>query len=314
MDQLISIIRQSDAILRSAQQAIDQGQRLDIRNDVVFKTVFAGDRDDSRRALCSLASAFTNAPVRDLVVLNNELLPEHLLGKVSHLDLHLMFNGGEQMNIEIQNRRTRDDLLSRAHFYAGKLTASQLVRGDNYRNLHRVYQVFLLNYIEFENSQTLERNYLHTERHDHAILDDKENIYFIELPRLRAFKERYVRGELLVKGLSLQEKWSMFIRYQHNPQLKNLREELCQAEEGIMHANAVVERTSANMNEWAKQLFREKVEMDYYADMSASREEGREEGQEQKAIEIARNMKAARFPLDQIMTLTGLSLQEIEEL
>jgi hypothetical protein len=50
--------------------------------------------------------------------------------------------------------------------------------------------------------------------------------------------------------------------------------------------------------------------MDYYADMSASREEG----QEQKAIEIARNMKVARFPLDQIMSLTGLPLQEIEKL
>jgi hypothetical protein len=57
-------------------------------------------------------------------------------------------------------------------------------------------------------------------------------------------------------------------------------------------------------------VLREKVEMDYYANMSAFREEG----QEQKAIEIARNMKVARFPSDQIMTLTGLSLQEIEEL
>jgi predicted transposase/invertase (TIGR01784 family) len=44
------------------------------------------------------------------------------------------------------------------------------------------------------------------------------------------------------------------------------------------------------------------------------KEEGRIEGQKEKAVEIARQLLAEKFPVDKISKLTGLSAEEISEL
>jgi len=62
--------------------------------DIVFKTIFSGKDEDSREALRLLLSGCIHRQVRDFRLLNTEMLPTFLLGKVFRLDVHVTFNDG----------------------------------------------------------------------------------------------------------------------------------------------------------------------------------------------------------------------------
>jgi predicted transposase/invertase (TIGR01784 family) len=61
----------------------------------------------------------------------------------------------------------------------------------------------------------------------------------------------------------------------------DLIKELCREDRGIMSAEKVLNKVSQEYEEWAKALFREKVEMDYRSEMYASHRKGYQEGLEQ---------------------------------
>jgi predicted transposase/invertase (TIGR01784 family) len=118
--------------------------------------------------------------------------------------------------------------------------------------------------------------------------------------------------------LSTEEKWCIYFRYAQDEEKAGFIKELCQGEEGIMQAEKILKKVSREEEEWARALFREKMEMDYRSGMHASHRKGYQEGiqaAEQRAeLALARRMKAHGRPLAQIVEDTGLSPEEIENL
>ncbi|MDR2501264.1 MAG: Rpn family recombination-promoting nuclease/putative transposase, partial [Treponema sp.] len=106
---------------RRAKGYAAQGKTLNPLLDVVFKSLFGGNSEDSREALRSLLTSCLCQPVIGVKVLNTELLPEYLAGKTVRLDVHVTFNGGEQADLEIQINKTGDDFKTRALLYGSKL-------------------------------------------------------------------------------------------------------------------------------------------------------------------------------------------------
>jgi hypothetical protein len=76
----------------------------------VFKTLFASPEPDSKEALKALVSDCIHRPVRNLSVKNPEVLPGYPWGKLFRLDIHAVFNDGEEADIEMQVKKTDDDL------------------------------------------------------------------------------------------------------------------------------------------------------------------------------------------------------------
>jgi predicted transposase/invertase (TIGR01784 family) len=104
-----------------------------------------------------------------------------------------------------------------------------------------------------------------------------------------------------------------------------------------MRAERALTKVSRDMEKWARALFREKAEMDYYSAMATARDTARDQGlaeglAEGKAkglaegyerakqesyrekLEIARKMKTGGLPVAEIVTYTGIDAETVEKM
>ncbi|GHV47252.1 hypothetical protein AGMMS49546_36670 [Spirochaetia bacterium] len=310
------------AVRRLARKYAAEGRILDVMLDIVFKLLFTANDDDSREALRLLLSDCTHRPVRNVQVQNNEILPEYLTGKTVRLDIHVTFNDGEQADLEIQVKKTDDDLKARALLLGAKLLAGQMKRGEKYREAKRVYQIFFLNCELFPGSNKVPRRYFAMEETEHDKLSQDLEIIIYEMPKLKQVVKAYFEGKVELKNLSPEQKWCIYFRYKGNEKMESLIQELCRQEEGIMRADCALSRISRDQEKWAKALFREKAAMDYRSGLYAAGKAGEERGFEKGKIigdtgakeGIVRSLKAQGVSPDIISTATGLSLTDIEQL
>jgi predicted transposase/invertase (TIGR01784 family) len=259
-------------IARMARDCVAQGKILNLLLDIVFKTVFSGGSDDSQIALKSLLSACVHREVSGVHVVNSEITPEYLTGKTVRLDIHVTFNDGgtgkpATADLEMQMGTNGEDIPARAIFYASRLLSGQGHRGEEYFDLKRVYQIFFLNNTLWPDSPLVPRRYAMLEKTEHDQLNDLVEIILYELPKLEEKVNRVLEGVEGVENLSLEEKWCIYLKYHEEEEKSPLIKELCQEEAGIMSAEKVLYEVSAEYEEWARALFREKAEMDYRSGM-----------------------------------------------
>jgi predicted transposase/invertase (TIGR01784 family) len=311
-------------IRREARENAAQGKplTLDLTLDVVFKALFIGDNPDSREALASLISACIHRPVTDVVVLDPELIPDHLRGKVFRLDVLAAFNDGEKGNLEMQTgTSSTEELKNRSSVYASRMLSSQALRGKEYRDMKRVYQIFFLDFVLFPKSTKLPRRYRFLEETEHDELTDLVEVIYYEIPKLEQKLEQKLKtcldgGEGL-EQLSAEERWCAYFLYKRDAAKRPLITKLCEIERGIMKAEQALGRISRNEMEWARAMSQQRARMDYYSDMDGAERKG-EERERAKAWEekraIVRNMQAAGLSVEQIATFTGLPPEEIAAL
>jgi predicted transposase/invertase (TIGR01784 family) len=169
----------SKELKKLARENAAQGKPLCLMDDVVFKTMFGSDTEDSREALRSLLSACIRREVTSFRLANNELIPAHLDAKFSRLDVHVIFNDGEAADLEMQMGKSGDDLRSRAALYNAMLLSAQSRKGGSYGEIKRVYQIFFLNCILFPQSDKLPRRYSYREETEHDLLTEADRNYFL---------------------------------------------------------------------------------------------------------------------------------------
>ncbi|GHT68580.1 hypothetical protein FACS1894110_16450 [Spirochaetia bacterium] len=291
---------------RLARKYAAEGRILDVMLDIVFKSLFTADDEDSREALRLLLSDCTHRNVRDMQVQNSEILPEYLTGKAVRLDILVTFNNGEQADLEMQIRKSDDDLKARALLLGTKLLAGQMKRGTKYQETKRVYQIFFLNCILFPGSDKVPRRYFPMEETEHDRLSNKLEIIFYEMPKLEKVVRAYFEGKADLKILPKEQKWCIFFRYKNNEKMEPLIQELCKQEEGIMRADRALAKISRNQQKWARAFSREVGIIDHESGLYAAGKV-RAEG-------IARKMKADNIPPEKIQEYTGLSSEDIENL
>jgi predicted transposase/invertase (TIGR01784 family) len=324
-------------LIRRAKEFASQGKSLDLTLDVVFKALFAGPSGDSHEALRSLLSACIKHPVRNLVVRNNEIGPEDLTGKTVNLDIHASFNDGEEADIEMQAGMGGDDIKIRAVVYSARVLSAQAKRGEKYREVKRVYQIFFVDRILFPDSEKVPRRYSMREETEHDQLSDVMEIIFYELPKLDGYVQRYREGKVELKELPLEVKWGIYLRYQSKEGVEDMIRELSRGADGIRCAERELGRMSRDAEQWARALFREKAAMDYRSGMGNARDRGREEGiklgeargrqegikigeargQEQarrEKLEIARKLREIGLSSTQIQETLGLPPEETGKL
>ena len=305
-------------IFRPARDYSQDDEPLPILNDTVFKAMLASDTEDSREALRSLLCACTNREITDVKVVNGELFPAHMDAKIPRIDVLVTFNDGEAAALEMQIGKSDDDLKDRAAYYASALYSGQSRRGKKYRDIKRVYQIFFLNCVLFPESEKLPRRYGYREEKEHDLLTEAVEIIYYELPKLEKRVEEYFAGKAGTENLSMDEKWCIFMRYHHEKRVEPLIKELCQREEGIMHAEKTVVKISRSYKKFARELSIMKRDMEHDARIDAIREEVREEFRKEvrteEKLQIARNLLAKGSTPDFVHDITGLDLETIANL
>jgi len=294
---------------------IDEQKPLSILDDGVFKAMLTANSEESREALKSLLSACTHREVRAVKVINNELNPPHLDAKSARLDVHVTFNDGEIADLEMQVKKTGDDLKTRAEAYTAMLLSSQTKKGNLYKEVRRVYQIFFLNCVLFPNSAKLPRRYSYYEEEEHDRLSNVTEIIFYEFPKLERKVQELLESGGNYKTLSEEVKWCIFMRYRHEKNAVSLINELCREEEGIMFAEKALTKVSRDYRKYARNMAIIKNSMDYASDTYyKGKIEGETIGYERANLEIARKMKARGHPFAEIAEDTGLSEETVAHL
>ena len=271
---------------------------LDPKADLTFKKIFAGHPDLLISLLNALLPLKRNQQIKSIEYLPTELVPVDPLHKDTIVDVRCRDVEGRQFVVEMQMAWT-DAFKQRVLFNASKAYVSQAEMGCKYEDLQPVYSLNLVNEI-FEKDM---KEYKH---HYHIVHDKRTKkvieglcFTFIELPKFHPHTMKEKRMTVL---------WLRFLteindKTQEVPAELLESPEISKALEEVKISAFTAEELRAYDKFWDR-VSSEKTLM-----------EGRyDEGKQDKALEIAQNLKSAGMDVDTICKMTGLSKEEIEEL
>lgn len=283
----------------------------DPRYDTTFKKVF-GDPVMLKSFLNAMLPLADDEQVEDIEYLTPEMLPKTLDGKFSIVDVRCRDSKGRQFIVEMQMVWS-EEFKTRVLFNASKAYVNQLGRGEEYRLLHPVYSLNLVNGV-FEPDLPQDEFYhfyqLVHERHTDKVIKGL-HIVFIELPKFqpRNWNEK-----------KMQVLWLRFLT-EINSGTEEAPAELLE-DPIIGKAVAMMEESAMTKEEryrYEKNLDTIMVEKSVVGEawekgLAEGKAVGLAEGEAKKQVEIARKMKELGSSIDFIMQATGLSVEEIGKL
>lgn len=271
---------------------------LDPKADLTFKKIFAGHPDLLISLLNALLPLKRNQQIKSIEYLPTELVPVDPIHKDTIVDVRCRDVEGRQFVVEMQMAWT-DAFKQRVLFNASKAYVSQAEMGCKYEDLQPVYSLNLVNEIFEKDMKEYKHNYhiVHDKRTKKVI--EGLCFTFIELPKFHPHTMKEKRMTVL---------WLRFLteindKTQEVPAELLESPEISKALEEVKISAFTAEELRAYDKFWDR-VSSEKTLM-----------EGRyDEGKQDKALEIAQNLKSAGMDVDTICKMTGLSKEEIEEL
>ena len=121
-------------------------------NDFAFKYVFGEDCKEANDALKSLLTVFLERKVEHVVVKNSEMVKDYTKMKSPRLDLLVEFDDQTSVDLEMQLRQTKDNLLNRFNYYLARLHLARLhgsqdMEGKSYSQLKETIVMVFFNLI-----------------------------------------------------------------------------------------------------------------------------------------------------------------------
>lgn len=271
---------------------------LDPKADLTFKKIFAGHPDLLISLLNALLPLKRNQQIKSIEYLPTELVPVDPLHEDTIVDVRCRDVEGRQFVVEMQMAWT-DAFKQRVLFNASKAYVSQAEMGCKYEDLQPVYSLNLVNEIFEKDMKEYKHNYhiVHDKRTKKVI--EGLCFTFIELPKFHPHTMKEKRMTVL---------WLRFLteindKTQEVPAELLESPEISKALEEVKISAFTAEELRAYDKFWDR-VSSEKTLM-----------EGRyDEGKQDKALEIAQNLKSAGMDVDTICKMTGLSKEEIDEL
>ena len=126
-------------------------RNANLLNDFVFKYVFSEDCKEANDALKSLLTVFLERKVHHVVVKNSEMVKDYSKMKNPRLDLLVEFDDQTMVDLEMQLRQTKDNLMNRFPYYSARLHGSQDMEGKSYSQLKETIVMIFFNVNIFEN-------------------------------------------------------------------------------------------------------------------------------------------------------------------
>ncbi len=118
--------------------------KIDYKNDFAFRYILGSNTPDSIYLLTILIEGALNIKLKELHILNPELIPSQLDDKDMILDLRVKTDQNEEIDIEMQNSCFSETLRKRFQLYGAKLLSEQLKAGEPYCKLHHVSQIIFI--------------------------------------------------------------------------------------------------------------------------------------------------------------------------
>ena len=156
-------------------------------NDFAFKYVFGEDCKEANDALKSLLTVFLERKVNHVVVKNSEMVKDYSKMKNSRLDLLVEFDDQTMVDLEMQLRQTKDNLMNRFPYYSARLHGSQDMEGKSYSQLKETIVMIFFNVNIFENDNICNTFRYKCDGDLPLVKDEKEDrmkLMTIEMPKV----------------------------------------------------------------------------------------------------------------------------------
>ena len=156
-------------------------------NDFAFKYVFGEDCKEANDALKSLLTVFLERKVNHVVVKNSEMVKDYSKMKSSRLDLLVEFNDKTTVDLEMQLRQTKDNMMNRFSYYLARLHGSQDMEGKSYGQLKETIVMIFFNVNIVENDNICNTFRLKCDGDLPLVKEEKEDcmkLRAIEMPKV----------------------------------------------------------------------------------------------------------------------------------
>lgn len=292
---------------------------LDPKADLTFKKIFGEHKDLLISLLNALLPLADDEQIESVEYLSPELVPDTYVGKNSIVDVRCRDVKNHQFIVEMQMLWT-EAFKQRVLFNASKAFVRQLDKKRKYELLQPVYSLNLVNEIfikEYPDEFIHNYNVVH-ELHSNEIIDGL-HFTFVELPKFKAHS-------IMEKKMAVL--WLRFLT-EIDEQTKEVPQELLDNPE-TSKALKTVEESAMSKDEllayedfWDKLgaerlLFvdsnRRSMEEGREEGRKEGREEGRKEGVKEGRADVARNLLSIGMPLEDIAKVTGMEIQDIEQM
>ena len=276
---------------------------LNPRLDPNFKAIFTQPTEDSRKALKSFLTATIGRKVKVVNVIENEPSKEFANQRGINYDINCTFDDGESAQIELQGFDREYDYGKRAEYYVSRLVSSTLEVGDAWDNIPKAYQISVLNFNYDKDKEEAIHHYTMTDFKDGAKLADTLNVIFIELPKIPP-----LNIENAYENLPNIVKWCKFLKEVDNPEKLDLLNKVVKSEEGIMAAEATLNKISQERWRWIIQGQIEGRERDILSGYLAAEAKGRKKA----LIENAKNLLLETdLPVEKIAKCCSLPVEQV---
>jgi predicted transposase/invertase (TIGR01784 family) len=285
---------------------------LDPQNDVAFKKIFGSEKnkDILIHFLNDILTFKEGAPIKEVTFLKTIQNPEVAFHKTSVVDILCKDEKGNTYIVEMQVVKEKG-FEKRAQYYAAKAYVSQAHKGGLYENLKEIIFLAISNFIIFPEKKGY--------KSEHVILDKKSyehdlkdfSFTFLELPKFHK-----TIGELR----TIEDKWMYFFKNAREMSKKEMGEVV--GEDPIIE-KAYKELKGFSWDEEELLLYEQaqKYEWDNIAILAQKLYEGEEIGKEIGRVEgmaegirkIVHTMRAKGMGKEAIISMTGLSGEEVEK-
>ena len=268
---------------------------ISLRRDEIFKIVLG----TNQRAylLKDFLEAILKKKITNVVVRNEVTLERiHTEGKEGRLDILAEVDNKELINIEIQNKNNYN-IVERSEFYGSSLYHNSLKEGMNYKDNIKTVVIVILGYNLFEEGPYHEKCELMREWNK-EVVSDNIVYHYIQLPRFIESLEEIKTDE---------EAWLAYISNQlTDKELKGVFKMKRSIEEIDEIVKIVMEDKDVN-DELNRRIFNE-------YDKRAALRYAEQKGERKKSIELAKKMLEIGRPVEEIVKVTELSKEEIENI
>ena len=208
-------------------------------NDFAFKYVFGEDCKEANDALKSLLTVFLERKVHHVVVKNSEMVKDYSKMKSSRLDLLVEFDDRTTVDLEMQLRQTKDNLMNRFNYYLARLHGSQDMEGKSYGQLKETIVMIFFNVNVVENNNICNTFRLKCDGDIPLVKEEKEDcmkLRTIEMPKVDLKKS--------LEDMNEQEKMIYYFLNCHKGLEDSKIKVMIESDEGIQMLEKRVETIS----------------------------------------------------------------------
>ena len=259
------------------------------KTDTLFKMLFVQYPELLKKLVADLLGIPLQS-IGQFVIRNPEMPPENLGDKFCRLDINMTVNG-QRVDLEVQVCNG-GDYPERVMYYWAREFSSALMAGQGYSTLPRTIVISIIDFILFE-CEEYDSFFQPLEVKRHTLLSDKMGFHFFELPKLPADVNE---DNMLLLWLSL-------FKAETEEELEKIKE---------MEVPVMSQAINAYYTITASSEFREKERL--RAKARHDEAQALHNARKERDIEIARNALKMNMSVDDIMKLTGLSRQQIEDI